>query len=449
MNAIRQEIHLKQEQTLSPLLQQSLKILAMNNQQLDKFIEGQQLENPVLERGEPAEAAGSDVLFRAQFHAAGRRKNCAAPDDADSCDIPDEQPEALEKYLTEQLPADRLTEKEYRLAVAMIREMDANGYLGAALDEICNATGAGMREAERCLKIIQAMEPAGVGARDLKECLDIQLRLSGRDDPEMERLIRFHLEDVANGHINKIARRMHLPRGRVEAMIDLLKTLNPKPASCFGAGEIHYIVPDVIVRKAGGGLEISLNDRWMRPPVLSGSYLSLSASCKEPELARYLNEKIRQANFILYSIERRKNAVLSLTRMIVNRQHGFFAGDGSLVPLEMRSAAAALGFHESTVSRMVKEKYIQCDRGTFPMRSFFVRKVCEGGPGAGTSVSNFDIKRMISALVRKENQQSPLSDAEISARLQRTGIPVARRTVAKYREELGIRNAFLRRRREG
>ncbi|QAT48836.1 RNA polymerase sigma-54 factor [Caproiciproducens sp. NJN-50] len=442
---IIQDIHLAQKQVLAPALRQSLEILGMNNQQLDEFIENQQLENPVLDRGESAAFSEQWNSFTAQCHASGRKKNTNSCEDILYSDIPAEQPETLEKYLTEQLVAGKMTDMEYRLAVYMIRGIDSNGYLGATLQDICKATGAGLRQAERCLAIIQGMEPAGVGARNLEECLQLQLRRSGLLDRDLEELIAHHLRDVANCHINKITREMHLSRARTEKLIGILKTLNPRPASCIEESEIQYIIPDVIVKKEEDGLKISLNDRWMQPPALNGYYLSLAASCDDPELKSYLNEKIFQAKFVLSNIERRRNTVISVMRIILEQQYNFFRSGGSLAPLSMQFAASALGVHESTICRAVKDKYVQCGNGTFPMRAFFVRRVCrESGSEGKEEVSNSGIKEVIDGIVQKENKQSPLSDADISERLKDMGICISRRTVAKYREEMGIPNAFVR-----
>ena len=433
---------------LAPALRQSLEDLGMNNQQLDEYIEKQQLENPVLDRGQPVESIEPYDLFRGQYHPAGR-KSTVSYDDFSYGDIPAKQPETLEKYLTEQLVPWKMTEAEDRLTVYMIREIDSNGYLGATLQDICRATGAEQEQAGKCLAIIQGMEPAGVGARNLAECLELQLGRSGRLDPEMEELISLHLKDVASCHMNKIAREMHISRDRAERLTGILKALNPRPAGCIEESDVQYIVPDVIVKKDGDGLKLSLNDRWMQPPVLNGYYLSLAASCDEPELKSYLNEKISQAKFVLSNIERRRNTVLSVMQIILEQQRGFFRDGGSLAPLSMQSAAAALEVHESTICRAVKDKYVQCDRGTFPMRCFFVRRASrEDSPGAEKTVSSSGAKELIRAMIQQESRQSPLSDADLSARLEHAGIRISRRTVAKDREEMGLPNAFARKSRE-
>jgi len=442
---IIQDIHLAQKQILAPALRQSLKILGMNNQQLDEFIETQQLENPVLDRGEPAGGTEQWSSFTVQCHSSGRKKCMDSCENVLYSDLPAEQPETLEKYLTEQLVVNKMTETEYRLAVYMIREIDPNGYLGTTLSDICKGTGAPMRQAERCLAIIQGMEPAGVGARNLQECLALQLRRSGLMDHDFEELITHHLKDVANCHMNKITREMHLSRSRAERMIEILKTLDPRPAGCIEESDIQYIVPDVIVKNDEDGLKISLNDRWMQSPVLNSYYLSLAASCDDPELKSYLNEKIFQAKFVLGNIERRRNTVISVMHIILEQQFNFFHNGGSLVPLSMQAAASTLGVHESTICRAVKDKYVQCWKGTFPMRAFFVRSVCrEAGSDVKEAVSNSGIKELIGAIIQKENKKSPLSDADLSESLKKTGVCISRRTVAKYREEMGIPNAFVR-----
>lgn len=441
---IVQDIHLKQKQVLAPALRQALEILGMSNQQLDEYIESQQLENPVLDRGQTAECAEPCDFFTAQYHASGQKKTVSS-DDVVYDDIPAKEPETLEKYLTEQLVPRQMTKMEYRLAVYMIREIDSNGYFVATLDDICQATGVEMEQAEKCLAMIQGMEPAGVGARNLEECLLLQLRRSGRFERDMEELITLHLKDVSNCHINKIAREMHITRDRTEKLIEILRTLDPRPASCIEESDTQYIVPDVMIRNDEDGLKISLNDTWMRPLIMNEYYLSLAASCDEPELEHYLSRKIYQARFIMGNIERRRNTVLSVMRIILDQQRSFFRDGGSLVPLSMQFAASALKVNESTICRAVKDKYVQCDRGIFPMRYFFVRQICkENNSGAEEAVSSSNVKELIRVMIQKEDKQSPLSDAVLSARLEKTGIYISRRTVAKYREEMEIHNAFIR-----
>jgi RNA polymerase sigma-54 factor len=446
---IMQGIHLEQKQILAPVLRQSLEILEMNNQQLDEYVEKQQLENPILDRGDSEGCAGQCAAFTVQYHPSGRKKSQGLCDSTVYNEIPEEQSETLEKYLVEQLDIHEITEMEYRLAVYMIREIDSDGYLRTTLNEICKVTGTEMRQADKCLAMIQKMEPAGVGARNLEECLKLQLERSNQFECDIKKLIAFHLKDVASCHMNKIAREMHISRRRTEELVATLRALTPRPASGIDGEKVQYIIPDIIVKCSNEEMKILLNDRWMRPPVLNSYYLSLahsSASCDEPELETYLSKKICQAKFVLNSIERRRNTILSIMRVILDQQCGFFRDGGSLAPLSMQFAALALGVHESTICRAVKDKYVQCDRGTFPMRYFFVRHISREISSVGEKeISTPNIKELIYAMIKKENKQFPLSDAALTDRFKKKDICISRRTVTKYREEMGVGNAFVRR----
>lgn len=439
-----QNLRLEQKQILAPALQQSLKILSMSNQQLSEFIEQQQLENPVLECLFPEapedESVTNHTLFHVDYHSAGRKINTQS--DFAHSDIPDEQPETLEDYLKEQLEITKLSKCEYHLALYMIEQIDERGYFCAALEEICAVTSATMQEAEHCLRIIQSMEPKGVGARDLAECLKLQLLSSGIGAPDILKVVSYHLDDVAHGHLNKIARELHITQSRVRELTATIRTLNPRPGSSFSEKKTLYIIPDVVIKKADAGFEISLNDKWIRIPVINNEYEAIAQSGENPELSDYINDKIHQARYILHSIEQRKKTIFSVMEIILHEQQDFFRGTGGLSPLGMKLVASRMGVHESTVCRVVKDKYVQCDRGTYPMRYFFVRELM--GNSSGYTTTNLNAKEAILKFIHNEDSNFPLSDLDISERLKAVSISISRRTVAKYREEMGIKNAFLR-----
>ncbi|MBR4020747.1 MAG: RNA polymerase factor sigma-54, partial [Firmicutes bacterium] len=287
--------------------------------------------------------------------------------------------------------------------------------------------------------------PPGVAARNLKECMLIQLAAKGLLTEEIEFLILHLLEELAEHHYAQIGKKLGVTVKQVQHMADLLKTLEPKPGRAFASGGgIRYIIPDVLVEHIDGEYVAVSNDGSIPHLMISSYYHHLNEEYKDEELQKYLNERMNAALWLMKSIEQRKQTIHNVTNAIVRYQQDFFEkGDRFLKPLTLRQIAEEVGVHESTVSRTINGKYLQGSRGIFELKYFFTSGV-EGEDGNG--ISSNSVKAIIRELITEENPQKPYSDQELTTYLAARGIAVSRRTVAKYRESMHILSSSKRRR---
>lgn len=413
------DLSLRQSAALTPQMVQSMKILQLDAQSLAEYLDELMLENPLLEESGPPRRPGGLAAVGGGDDALLRR--CAAP----------ERTETLAEHLLAQLDARPLAPELRREAQRIAENLNAAGWLDS---------GDADPEA---LALIQSLEPAGVGARTLSECLCLQLRRRS-PVPELARAIAERcLEDLARSHYAQIARTLGAPQAAVREACALIRTLQPRPGAAFAPPEqTVYITPDVLVEVRSGEVAISLNERCFPVLELSRSYSLLFRTQDDPELRCYLLEKQRQARWVLDALAQRRQTLLRCAEQITAVQRAFFCTPGApLAPLRMAQTAEALGVHESTVSRAVKGKYLQCERGTFPLSAFFSRKLPCGGSGASADRA----KALLAALVAAEDRRTPLSDQQLAERLAAQGCPISRRTAAKYRAELGIPSTLERR----
>ncbi len=292
-------------------------------------------------------------------------------------------------------------------------------------------------EAEEALALVQSLDPPGVGARDTRECIVIQLRRSPGDTSFEERLVEEHFQDLVQNRLPKIAKEMGTDIERIKESIEVIATMNPRPGALFGGSTAHYVRPDLIVELIEDRYEVRLND-WGLPRLrVSPSYLDmLREQRKDKQLREYVQDKIRSARWLIEAINQRKNTLLRIAQAVVELQHEFIEkGVAHLKPLPMQEVADRLGLHVSTISRAMTDKYIQTPHGVFPLRYFIV-----GGyqTADGDGESARAVMERIREMVGKENPDDPLTDQQIVAALRAAGLGVARRTVAKYRERLGI-----------
>ena len=298
------------------------------------------------------------------------------------------------------------------------------------------------------LQLVQTLEPAGVGARSLNECLCLQLERKGLLTPTLEKFVNFHLEKMAKNQLPAIAKELSIPLGQVKEYCQLIRTLDPKPGAYLGRVQrTHYINPDVIVVKFKGHLDILLNDSVYPDISLNTGYLQMYQSSSDKEVQDYLQKKISQAEWIRQCIAQRNATLFSVAREIVARQHDFFLeGISGLKPLRMADVANKLEIHESTVSRAVRMKYLQCTWGTFPLSYFFAKNTARSASldifGTSDEASTAaEIKTAIRKIIEGENREKPYSDRALAQKLEEQGISISRRTIAKYREEENIPNA--------
>jgi RNA polymerase sigma-54 factor len=462
---LQQRPELRQKVTLSPQVYQGLSILAMPIADLQQMIEVEMLENPVLEvdetETEPLE--GEETPEQEAEDDRSWDEWLEMYDDLDSMEpVAPRDPNveeanteefvggvvSFDDYLLEQLAMLDLTDEEDRAARAIVGSLDDDGFFAGSLREIAALVNVDMDVAERALGKVQQLDPPGVGARDLPEALCLQMESVGIEEPMLMRIIREHLNDVAANHFRKVARSLKIDEAEVRRLVEILKGLNPRPAGAFSPGPSPgYIVPDVTLRRFGDEWSIIPNNESLPTLRVSPRYRSMlkTGATTDDDTKRYLKDKIRSAESFIKNIDRRKDTVSRITQIILEVQQDFFEdGTGPLRPLRLEDVAVELGVHLSTVSRGVTGKYMATPYGLFELKHFF-----SGGyrTSTGMDVAATSIKQRLRELVKEEDPNKPLSDQKLAELLSEEGVTVARRTVAKYREELGIDPSWARRQR--
>src|SRR6058998_1801078 len=470
---MQQTQNLALQQVLSPQLQQSLLILQTPLLELRNLVQQEMETNPVLEElpdlpapDEPSEAEPSEndnfdnefeklasldeewrdyMAQSASYSADGRRGSREAQDKRqflfDSIPVQ----ETLQQNLIAQLNQTVLSADDRKTAELIIGDIDDDGVLQSTTDEMALNSGIPLDDFERVLGLIQTFYPAGVGARDLRECLLIQLRRQGKEQSLEYRIVSEHMDDLGRHRFLEIARRMAISVEDVQKAANNIARLNPRPGQVFAAAPQNYVLPDVIVEKVDGEYQISLNDEQIPHLRISNLYKDIIASgnTQSGEVKDYIRDKIRSGKFLIRSIHQRQQTIMNIAQQIVSRQCDFLEhGPSHLKPMTMAEIAEVVGVHETTVSRAVSGKYMATPQGVFEMKYFFI-----GGyqTATGESLSNISVKEAILDLVKREDGNQPLSDNEIVEIMSERGIPIARRTVAKYRTELNILPSHMRR----
>jgi RNA polymerase sigma-54 factor len=452
------ELTIEQTQKLSmtPELIQAIKILQLNNVDLNEYVQDELLENPILEEDRSAndeEPVTVEVDIREKIvedsydDDSYKQWEYSNDDDDDyTFDKYTSAEETLQDFLLEQLQLSNLKGKVLEVARYLIEAIDDNGYLTLTVEEVCVATGANEDEADKALSYIQTLEPCGVGARNLSECLIIQLAAKGLLTDEIEFIIENMLEDIANNKVSHIAKKVGLKPEEVQDILDMIKKLEPKPGRQFSTGEsTRYVVPDIIVEKVNDDYVVSTNDSSVPKLMVSSYYSQLSQTAKgDEELEKYLNGRFNSAMWLIRSIEQRKQTIFNVAVAVVHYQKDFFDnGEKYLKTLTLKQIAEELNIHESTVSRAINGKYIQSPRGVFELKYFFSSGVSmESGDG----MSSNSVKSFIKEIVEGEDTKKPYSDQDMVEMLKEKGIDISRRTVAKYREGMGIQSSSKRRR---
>jgi len=351
-------------------------------------------------------------------------------------------------YLEQQLAMMSLTEEEARAARAVVGSLDSDGFFCVKLEEIAQIAGVAVEVARRGLAVVQQLDPPGVGARNLAEALRIQLDYLGIDEPLLVKIAESHLDDVAGSHLRKVARALRVGEDEVRRLVDILRLLNPRPAGAFSPGPSPgYIVPDVTLRRFDEGWSVTSNSDAVPTLRVSTRYRSMlrGGSGVDVETVRYLKDHIRSAEAFIRNVDRRKDTVTRIAEIVLEVQRDFFEdGKGPLRPLRLEDVAVEIGVHLSTVSRGVTGKYMATPYGMFELKHFF-----SGGyrTASGMDVAATSVKQRLREILEAEDTVHQLSDQRLADLLSDEGIRVARRTVAKYREELGIEPSWARKRR--
>ncbi len=353
------------------------------------------------------------------------------------------QPVSLQQHLMNQLALAGLPESDAQIGELLIGSINEEGYLSSSIEELAATTGFPAADLERMLALVQEFDPIGVGARDLSECLLIQLRRLGKGDSLAADIVRGHLADLGARRFAEIARALKCEVEAVQDAARLIATLEPKPGRIFEADATAYVTPEVVVQKVDGEYVVILNNDQIPRIHISDHYRQLMNDERTAdEVKSYIRDKVRAGLFLIKSINQRQQTIYNIAREIVAVQRDFLDhGVTHLRPLTMAQVAQIVGIHETTVSRAIANKYMQTPRGTYEMKYFFTPGYVTAD---GQSVSNKTIKDAIAKLVEEEDPAHPLSDQEMVKRLSEQGFTIARRTIAKYRDELKILPSHLR-----
>jgi len=477
--ALEQKLHLKLSQRLvmTPSLQQAIKLLQMSKLELEEVLTQEMVENPVLEEEqeetpEPESAEAREEGKEAPAEPAPQTPEVAetAPEkERDSFDeidfdsyfedyldtaynprqyeeseqVPLEnilsRPQGLQEYLNWQLSMSDATPPVREIATYLIGNTDEDGYLRVSREEIRSAGFQNEADVEAAIGLVRSFDPPGICAFDLPDCLMLQIRALGIENPLIEKIIREHWLEFLNRQFAPLSRALGVAMSQLQAVVEIIKNLEPKPGRKYSTERTIYVEPDVAVRKIGDEYVIQLNEDGLPKLRISAAYRRMlrgGNGAIGEEAATYLKEKMRSAVWLIKSLDQRQRTIYKVTDSIVRHQRAFLDnGIEHLRPLVLRDVAQDIGMHESTVSRVVSNKYIHTPRGLLPMKYFFHSGI---DSTSGDDVSSLSIKSKIARIIQEEDAKRPHSDARIMQKLRAEGIQIARRTVAKYREELRI-----------
>jgi RNA polymerase sigma-54 factor len=477
---------LTQSLVLSPQLQHSLALLQAPTLELKALVEHELEQNPVLEEtaapeselSDKAALEGDDASAEAAFEAGSEHGDGAPVDDFQAefdrlvqmdqewrdhfaqTNIavrrsPEEEEKrqfmfdsltagtSLAEALLEQVRDTNLMDEQRGIAELIVGNIDDYGYLKTTTEELSASTSQPVEKISEVLKTIQTFDPPGVGAADLRECLMLQLERAGRKDSLEYRIVRDFMIELGKRRIPEIARGTGQTVEEVQDALARIARLEPRPGRAFLPDNDQYVLPEVFVQKSGDVFVVTTNDEHIPHLRISNTYKDLMAQGgNSAEVKNYIREKIRAGKFLIKSLQQRQQTILNIAREIVQRQREFMEkGVAHLKPMTMAQIASVVGVHETTVSRAVSGKYMQTPQGIFEMRFFFTAGL---HTAAGADVSNASVKDMIAEIFKNENAAKPLADQEVVAMLAAKGITIARRTVAKYRDELHILPSNLR-----
>jgi len=459
---MKQSLALRQTLKMTPQLQQAIKLLQLSRMELETEIRREMNENPVLEEG--MEENNKDLQTEQQ---ANQESESSSPADQD----PSKQDEfewdsyfenqnrnrervlsnsdeimnyeniiaakqTLQDHLHWQASLYGFNEEEMVYATILISYINDDGYLGSPLDVIAQEEEVELRDLEETLPLVQELDPAGVGARDLQECLLIQAKHLQEDTKDFVTLIKNHIKDLERKNYQNIAKEMNITIDEVIDMCKIINSMDPKPGSQFAANDTHYVTPDVYVYKVAEEYVVSLNEDGLPKLRISNFYKNMVQKKNNDPAQSYIQDKLRSALWLIRSIHQRQRTIYKVTESIVRHQQDFFEkGPGFIKPMILRDIASDIGMHESTISRVTTNKYVHTPQGIFELKYFFNSGISTDD---GDSLASESVKLKIKEMVSSEDPKKPLSDQKIVEMLKKDGIIIARRTVAKYRDILRI-----------
>ena len=463
------QTRLGQQLSLTPQLRQAIRLLQLSTLELEAELTSAVESNPLLEREEDRDDGGSAPDGDADSAPADAPAETAAETGNDGADggeepdwyestlggyerrgsgddEPDEitvaAPVGLQDHLLWQLELSHLSPRDIAIGQALVEAVNDDGYLGCTLEDIRETLqpeiDAQTAEIETVLRIIQHFDPVGSGARSLSECLLVQLSLLAEDTPGLalaRDLCRLHLDALAKQGVARLAGQLGVPAADLQEAVALVKSLDPRPGAQIGGGEAEYIAPDAIAYRQGGVWKVQLSAQGRPRLAINRHYEQLIGKASREDDS-YLRSQLQEARWLIKSLETRADTMLRVSRAIVRQQSGFLDhGSEAMRPLTLREVAEDLGLHESTISRATTRKFLRTPRGTFEFKHFFSSGIATEHGGAASATA---IQAMLRKLIEAENPRQPLSDQRLAEFLKGEGIPVARRTVAKYREAMNI-----------
>ncbi len=466
------ELNLQQTQKLimTPELRQAIQVLQYNTMELKEFIEKQIETNPFLEVGDKgAETAAekpAETLEQKDKLDEGKKDEIDWHEVVEKYDDisyksytqnHSETKQTFESYTSKQRSlSDHLhaqlglsvnTEKDRMIGERIIDSLDKKGYLAVSTMEIADQLGVSENDVLEVLEIFHTFDPAGIAARDLKECLNIQLKEKGVFDEKVYEVVNNHIENLACNKLQCIAKELDVSVTRAQQICDMIRFLEPKPSRGFHLDDdnIRYVTADVTITKVNGEYVIMVNDGDVPMLRISNYYKNIMKSVDDKETNKFLYDKFNASMWLIKSIEQRRHTMYKVAESILKHQINFFEkGDKYLKPLVLKDVAEDIEVHESTVSRATNGKYVQTPRGLFELKYFFSSSISREGEMDG--MASTSIKTLIKEMVENENERKPLSDQKMANALNEKGIDISRRTIAKYREELGIASSSMRKR---
>lgn len=481
---------LSQQLVMTPQLRQAIKILQVSRAELETLIQDELSENPILEEGleqlddepqsrtdesvrddapaeeewldapretektdeiEPSADKLAEIDWREYLNTYSNDWQGASQTSADY-DDDDKRPAyentltratSLTEHLIWQLRMGGIDAAEESIAALLVGNLDKDGYLQVDIEDVAFQCGSDYDLVEAALRRIQSLEPTGVGARDLRECLLLQVFADEGRDELAEPIVTDHMDLLESRRYDKIARELGVPVEEIADAAAYIASLEPKPGRDFDEGDVRYIVPDVFVYKVGDELQVTLNDEGLPRLRVSNYYRSVLGEEGSGDAKRYIQDKMRSAAWLIKSIHQRQRTLSLVAQSIVRFQREFFEhGVTHLKPLVLKNVAEDIGMHESTVSRATANKYVHTPQGTFELKYFFTSSL-QGADG--DEVSAESVKERIREIIEAEDPKRPLSDQHIARMLASENVAIARRTVAKYREMMGVQPSSKRR----
>src|SRR5579875_816592 len=477
MNYLAPKLHLRvaQKQILTPGLVQMVSVLALNRLELREMINQEIMANPVLEElsdeTTTAESYTDEAFLKKETENVPDEPAANPFDEFDfgsfftqyldtgaervaSSEHEEIEKPSFEKFLSSassladhlewQLSVSICSETVREIAEEIIGNLDENGYLSATLDEIAQSGNYSMEDVEEALAVVQEFDPPGVAARDLQECLLLQIKVLDPQNTLAQQIIKDHLKLLQNNQLKEVARELNRPIELVKRAVDVIKRLDPKPGLRYNKTEPRLVEPDVQFRKVDGEWQVFMNDDDVPQLRLNPTYRRLLArDAVDRDVRNYVKERFTAALRLMKNIEQRKHTILRVCQSILRRQADFLDyGPDSLRPMMIKEVAEEVGVHPSTVSRAVANKYVHTPQGVFELRTFFSESV--NGP-QGSEMSLASLKRRVKQMIEEEDTSRPLTDEQITQKLRNEGIQVTRRTVAKYREDMRIPSTHRRR----